>query len=189
MGGTFRNFESYPGDSNVLPRLAYLPPTSCFRWCLLVLKNLLWDASLIWPWPHSPCIYLYHWPFQMELRTIFHVCKLLEYNSNILLFFESWCLSQVTHSKCPINICGTELPPSQPPWNQFTFTWLLVSDPSFLSPQPLPHLYLNYYHNLLTRLSFSTISPLYPVFPPSSYIILLKLIQNPVQVWARTVIL
>lgn len=40
-----------------------------------------------------------------------------------------------------------------------------ISVPTFLNPVPCHHLYLAYYHNLWTRLSFSIISPLHSVFP------------------------
>lgn len=45
--------------------------------------------------------------------------------------------------------------------------WSLISLPSFPNPLPLhhPHLYPNYDHNLLIRLSFSTLSLLLSVFP------------------------
>ena len=40
-----------------------------------------------------------------------------------------------------------------------------ISVPTFLNPVPCHHLYLAYYHNLWTRLAFSTVSPLHSVFP------------------------
>lgn len=118
VGGRCRNFESYPGDPEVPPKYTqslstFLQPPSLHN-VYLSLKAL----SETPPWSDLDPIHPVHihttglskWNWEQFFTSASSWGTTVISSSSL----KSWCLSQVTHSERPINICGTELLPCHP---------------------------------------------------------------------------